>query len=121
LEAVEGIGPIVADSIVNFFKQKRNQHMIQQILDSGVKLGAGPRKRTDRLKDKVFVLTGTLESMKRSQAKELINAAGGKVSASVSGNTDYLVTGESPGSKLTKAEELGIAVIDEAAFKELFE
>ena len=119
LEAVEGIGPIVADSIVNFFKQKRNQRMIQRILDYGVKFETAARKRTDTLKDRVFVLSGTLQRFTRSQAKELIKAANGKVSGSVSGNTDYLVAGESPGSKLNKAKDLGVKIIDEAMLKKL--
>ena len=119
LEAIEGVGPIVADSVVNFFKQARNQRMIQQILECGVKLETTGAKKTGKLKDKVFVLTGTLQGLTRSQAKELINAAGGKVTGSVSGNTDYLVTGESPGSKLNKAKELGVKIIDEAELKKL--
>ncbi|MGD2186635.1 MAG: NAD-dependent DNA ligase LigA [Desulfobacterales bacterium] len=119
LENVEGIGPIVADSIVNFFGQEQNQRIVQQILDCGVKPKTTARKKTGELKDKVFVLTGTLERFTRSQAEELIRAAGGKVSGSVSGNTDYLVAGESPGSKLNKAEELGVKIIDEAQLKAL--
>ena len=119
LEAVEGIGPIVADSVVNFFEQKRNQGIIQQILDCGVKLGTTARKTTGKLRSRIFVLTGTLESMQRSQAKDLIKAASGKVSGSISGNTDYLVAGESPGEKLNKAKELGIKIIDEAQLKKL--
>ena len=109
----------MADSIVKFFEQDRNQGIIQQILDCGVTLQTADRKRTGKLKDKVFVLTGTLQRFTRSQAKELIKAASGKVSGSVSGNTDYLVAGESPGSKLTKAKELGVKIIDEATLKKL--
>jgi DNA ligase (NAD+) len=119
LEAIEGVGPIVADSVVNFFKQARNQRMIQQILERGVKLETTGAKKTGKLRDKVFVLTGTLQGFTRSRAKELINAAGGKVTGSVSGNTDYLVTGESPGSKLNKAKELGVKIIDEAELKKV--
>ena len=119
LEAIEGVGPIAADSVVNFFGQIRNQHMIQQVLDCGVKLKSNSKKKTGNLKDKVFVLTGKLQGFTRSQAKELIKAASGKVSGSISGNTDYLVTGESPGSKLKKARELGVKIIDEAKLKEL--
>ena len=119
LEAIEGIGPIVADSVVNYFKQTRNQRLIQQILDGGVKLETTGPKKTGRLKDTVFVLTGTLQGFTRSQAKERIKAAGGTVSGSVSRNTDYLVTGESPGSKLNKAKELGVKIIDEARLKKL--
>lgn len=120
LESVEGIGPIVAESITHFFDQERNLHIVNQLFDSGVKLETAARRKTGKLKDQVFVLTGALQNFSRSQAKALIEAAGGKVSGSVSGNTDYVVAGESPGSKLTKAKELGVAVIDEARFKELF-
>ena len=109
----------MADSVVNYFKQTRNQRLIQQILDGGVKLETTGPKKTGRLKDTVFVLTGTLQGFTRSQAKERIKAAGGKVSGSVSRNTDYLVTGESPGSKLNKAKELGVKIIDEARLKKL--
>ena len=118
LEAVEGVGPIVAESVVNFFGQIRNQRMIQRVLDAGVKFKSSNVKTGD-LKDKVFVLTGKLQGFTRSQAQDLIKAASGKVSGSISGNTDYLVTGESPGSKLNKAKELGIKIIDEAKLKEL--
>ena len=120
LESVEGIGPIVAESITHFFEQERNLHIINQLFDSGVKFETAARRKAGKLKDQVFVLTGALQNFSRSQAKALIEAAGGKVSGSVSGNTDYVVAGESPGSKLTKAKELGVAVIDEARFKELF-
>jgi DNA ligase (NAD+) len=74
---------------------------------------------TGELKDQVFVLTGSLQNFTRSQAKALIEAAGGKVSGSVSGNTDYVVAGESPGSKLDRAKLLGIKIIDEATLKEM--
>ena len=70
---------------------------------------------------RTFVLTGALATMTRQQAKEMIAAAGGKVSGSVSRSTDYIVVGESPGSKLAKAQQLGVEILDEAAFKELFE
>ena len=119
LEAVDGIGPTVAESIVRFFEQKHNRRIIDQMLASGVKLETARPKKTGKLNGQVFVLTGKLENFTRSQAKTLIEAAGGKVSASVSGNTDYVVGGDSPGSKLTKARQLGVTIIDEAAFKEL--
>ena len=119
LEAVEGVGPTVAESIVSFFKQEQNQGIIHQILDSGVKLKTPAQLKTGKLKNEVFVLTGTLESLTRSQAKALIEAAGGRVSGSVSGNTDYVVAGDSPGSKLDRARELGVKIIDEAGLVEL--
>ena len=119
LEAIEGIGPIVAESIDSFFKQEKNRRIIQQILNSGIKFKTASLKKTGKLQDNVFVLTGSLKNFTRSQAKELIEAAGGKVSGSVSGNTDYLVVGESPGSKLDRANKLGVRIIDEAQLKEL--
>ena len=121
LEAVEGIGPIVAESIASYFKQEENRRTIKQILDNGVKIEFAVAKTTGKLKDKVFVLTGTLENFTRTDAKVMIEAAGGRVSGSVSGRTDYVVAGSSPGSKLTRAQEMGITIIDEAGFKKLFE
>ena len=119
LEAIEGIGPIVAESVASFFKREKNRRIIRQILDGGIQFEAASLKKIAKLQDKVFVLTGSLENFTRSQAKELIEAAGGKVSGSVSGNTDYLVTGKSPGSKLDRANKLGVVIIDEAQLKEL--
>jgi DNA ligase (NAD+) len=119
LTAIEGIGPVVAESIASYFSQEENLDTIDRIIESGVQIVFETQKKTGRLDGKIFVLTGTLEGMTRKQAKEMIEAAGGKVSGSVSRNTDYVVAGESAGSKLLKARELGIQIIDEAAFKEM--
>jgi DNA ligase (NAD+) len=119
LESIEGIGPIVAESIANFFKQESNRRIIKQLLDSGVKPKTAGRRQTGKLKDQVFVLTGTLQNFTRSRAKTLIEAAGGKVSGSVSGRTDYVVAGDSPGSKLERARELGVKIIDEATLNKM--
>ena len=121
LEALDGIGPIVAESIVNYFKQDGNRHIIDQIFDSGITLETAGRARTNELNGQVFVLTGSLKKYSRSQAKALIEAAGGRVSGSVSGKTDYVVAGESPGSKLDQAKNFGIKVIDEAALEEMLD
>jgi DNA ligase (NAD+) len=121
LESIDGIGPIVAESIVNFFQQERNRHIIDQLFEGGVKLETAARISTGGLKDQVFVLTGALQNFTRSRAKALIEAAGGKVSGSVSRNTDYVVVGESPGSKLTRAKELGVTILDEEALRKLLE
>ncbi len=119
IEAVEGLGPVVAESIVRFFQQKENRDTIDRILDSGVKIiSKGPRK-SGKLRGKIFVLTGTLETMTRSEAKEMIESSGGKVSATVSRNTDYVVAGGLPGSKLDRAKNLNIEIIDEAALKRM--
>jgi DNA ligase (NAD+) len=119
LESIEGIGPIVAESVASYFKQAENRQTIKQLLDSGVKIEAAPRKKAGRLRDRVFVLTGALQNFTRSQAKALIEAAGGKVSGSVSGRTDYVVAGDSPGSKLERARELGVEIIDEATLSKM--
>jgi DNA ligase (NAD+) len=109
----------VAESIFNFFNQDKNLATVRRILNSGVQIIFQTPTKTGDLAGNTFVLTGALESMTRRQAKELIEAAGGKVTSSVSRNTDFVVAGESPGSKLAKAEELGVEILDEAAFKEL--
>ncbi len=119
LTEIEGVGPVVAESVVNFFRQESNMRIIQSILDRGVQIVFGAGKKTGSYEGKTFVLTGTLSGMTRRQAKAMITAAGGKVSGSVSRNTDFVVAGESPGSKLARAKELGVAVIDEAGLIEL--
>jgi len=119
LTEIEGVGPIVAKSIASFFGQPNNSATVQQLLNSGVQVQFETSSRTGDLDGKTFVLTGALETMTRRQSKELIEAAGGKVSSSVSRNTDYLVVGGSPGSKLAKAQDLGIEILDEDALKKL--
>jgi DNA ligase (NAD+) len=119
LIAIEGIGPVVAESIASFFNREENLIIVDRILHSGVQIVFEVQKMTGSLDGKVFVLTGSMESMTRRQAKEIIAAAGGKVSGSVSRNTDYVVAGESAGSKLAKARELGIQIIDEVALREM--
>ena len=119
LEAVDGVGPVVAESIVKFFAQDENLKTIDRIVDSGVEILWESDKQKGVLEGKVFVLTGTLETLTREDAKNIIKEAGGKVSGSVSGKTDYLLAGTSPGSKLKRAKELGINIIDEATFKKM--
>jgi DNA ligase (NAD+) len=120
LTAIEGVGPVVAKSISRFFKQENNVASVQRILNSGIRIQIKSPQKETTLAGKVFVLTGSLANLARREAKEKIEALGGKLSASVSRNTDFVVAGESPGSKLAKAEELGVEVIDEAALLELF-
>ncbi|MFW5810975.1 MAG: helix-hairpin-helix domain-containing protein, partial [Thermodesulfobacteriota bacterium] len=124
LEGIEGVGPEIADSIRHFFDQEENRKTIQRILDSGVEpfldsAYEDTGKTDSPLAGKVFVLTGTLTSMTRSEAKKRIESAGGKVTGSVSKNTDYLVAGDKPGSKLKKAETLDIQVLDETKLADL--
>jgi DNA ligase (NAD+) len=119
LEAVDGVGPVVAESIVKFFAQDENIKTIDRILNSGVEIIWESGKQEGVLGGKVFVLTGTLETLTREDAKNIIEEAGGKVSGSVSGKTDYLLAGTSPGSKLKRAKDLGVEIIDETTFKRL--
>ena len=118
-ESVEGVGPVVAESIVGFFRQDRNLTTIDQLLESGVEIVYEDIQPNGKLQGKVFVLTGALEQMTRRQAKEMIEAVGGRVSSAVSQNTDYLVVGILPGSKFDQATQLGVHIIDEATFKEM--
>lgn len=122
LQRSEGIGPEVARSVALFFKQRANREMIERLRAAGVEMTAPKRVRaTGRLEGKTFVLTGTMPDLTREAATELILAAGGKVTNSVSKKTDYVVAGSDPGSKLSKAEQLGIEVLDEAALRGLLE
>jgi DNA ligase (NAD+) len=116
LEKVPDIGPVVAHSVVEFFAQDHNREVIKALIeDAGVSWPPVERAIVDqRLSGKTFVLTGTLSSLTRVEARDRLTALGAKVSSSVSGKTDYVVAGEEPGSKLDKAERLGVEVIDEA-------
>ncbi|MBN1572559.1 MAG: NAD-dependent DNA ligase LigA [Deltaproteobacteria bacterium] len=113
LTAIEGIGEEVAQSVVEFFAEKKNLDLIESLKNAGVVVKGSEKPKDGPLSGKRFVITGTLDSMSRSEAEERITALGGKSSSSVSKNTDYLVLGENPGSKLDKARELGVEVISE--------
>jgi len=121
LQEVEGVGERIAESVHFFFEQKINRDIVESLGDAGVLLTAPKRARASsgKLAGKTFVLTGTLPSLTREEATELIAAAGGKVSGSVSKKTDYVVAGAEAGSKLAKAEELGTAILDEAGLRAL--
>jgi DNA ligase (NAD+) len=115
---VQDIGPIVAQHIVNFFQQQHNLEVIDQLLSAGIKVQNVEQAVLDGKSVSVFsgktvVITGTLPTMSRGEAKEKLLAAGAKVTGSVSAKTDYLLAGDKAGSKLTKAEKLGVKVIDE--------
>jgi len=121
LENVEDVGPVVAQSIVEYFKNKDNQKLIGELLGNGVRILKNKKIKTlkQSLSGKTFVLTGSLESISRDEAKEKIRSLGGDVSSSVSKNTDYVVVGEDPGSKYDRAKELGVNIIKEAEFLKL--
>jgi DNA ligase (NAD+) len=111
---VNDVGPVVADSIVSFMSEPHNREVIEQLLASGIEFQKEWRTTTVDLSGKTFVLTGTLPTLSRDQAKELLEAAGAKVAGSVSQKTSFVVAGSEAGSKLDKATELGIPILDEA-------
>jgi DNA ligase (NAD+) len=121
LQRSEGIGPEVAGSVVLFFKQPANGEMLSRLKAAGVQTSAPKRaaRAAGKLAGKTFVLTGTLPTLTRDEVSELILAAGGKVTGSVSKRTDYVVAGDEPGSKLDKARQLGISILDEPALRRL--
>jgi DNA ligase (NAD+) len=120
LMEIPTVGPEVAKSIVNFFKEKKNRKVIEKMLAAGVKIEYKPKiRKGDKLKEKTFVFTGALRSFTRDEAKRLVEELGGRVSSSVTKKTDYVVVGEEPGSKLDVAKSLGIKTIDEEEFKRL--
>ncbi len=123
LQQVEDVGPVVAFNIVHFFAQPRNRQVIDKLLAAGVHWP--PIEVPDRdalpLAGKTFVITGTLEHYSREQAKQKLKALGAKVSGSVSKKTTAVIAGDKPGSKIEKAEQLGVPILDEAAFEQLLE
>jgi DNA ligase (NAD+) len=120
IEAIPGIGPVVAQSVSEWFADEANRALVAKLQAAGVRMEeAGGAPASDALQGKSFVLTGGLESLSRDQAKAAIESRGGRVVSSVSKKTDYVVVGEDAGSKAEKAKELGIATLDEAAFLEM--
>ncbi|MGE5327114.1 MAG: NAD-dependent DNA ligase LigA, partial [Deltaproteobacteria bacterium] len=120
LTQVEEIGPRIAQSIVEFFAEKRNRQVLEKLKKAGLRFEQkATRKSGGKLEGKQFVLTGTLPNLTRDQATKMIEDAGGRVIGSVSKKTDYVVVGSDAGSKLEKARSLGIATIDEAQLERL--
>jgi DNA ligase (NAD+) len=114
LERVEEVGPRISQAILEFFAQKANLALIESLLKAGVNMTAEKKQRSAQLAGLTFVLTGSLPTLTRDEAKARIEAAGGKTAGSVSKKTSYVVAGEEAGSKLDKARELKIPVLDEA-------
>jgi len=121
LEAIEGVGSIIAESVARFFADERNAGEVARLRELGVRWQkAKPRRPGEgSLSGKTFVLTGSLVNMSRADAKKRIQNAGGKVTSSVSKKTDYVVAGADPGSKLSQAQELKLAILDEAGLEKL--
>jgi len=121
LQKIDGIGPKVAKSVFYWFKDKRNRELLERLLKR-IKIilpGKSPFLENSKIKGKIFVLTGTMESVSRDKAKEEIKLRGGHFSESVSKNTDFTVAGAEPGSKYDKAKKLGVKIISEKEFLEL--
>ncbi len=122
LQQVPDVGPVVAQCIVDFLAEPHNREVIEQLRAAGVRWEEGePAAPAGHLLGKTFVLTGTLPNLSRDEAKALIEAAGGKVSGSVSKKTDWLVAGAEAGSKLDKAQALGVDIVDEEGLRRLLE
>ena len=119
LQQVEEVGPRIAKSIVEFFAEPKNRELVEELRAAGLALRGKKKERGTKLAGKTFVLTGTLATYSRDEAKKMIEDAGGKVTGSVSKKTDYVVAGADAGSKLDKANELGVAVIDEKEMEKL--
>jgi DNA ligase (NAD+) len=123
IQQIEGVGPIMAQSIGEWFREPANALCLQEFRERAglrLKLPAQREENTDgALSGKTWVITGTLPNLSRDQARERIEAAGGKVTGSVSKKTDFLLAGEAAGSKLAKAEKLGITIIDETGLLEM--
>jgi DNA ligase (NAD+) len=124
LEAIEGIGPQTAVSVNAWFASERNQQVVEKLRAAGLNFAverSDVGETADTLAGLTFVITGTLPTMSRPEAKAFIEASGGKVTGSVSGKTDYLLAGVKAGSKLTKAQSLGVKIVDEAGLKAMVE
>ena len=119
LERVNEVGPRVSEAIREFFDEARNRTLVHKLEKAGLTMTAEKRKKTSQLEGLTFVLTGTLPNLSREEAKARIESAGGRVSGSVSKKTNYVLAGEDAGSKLDKAKELGVKVIDEDGLEEL--
>jgi DNA ligase (NAD+) len=119
LERVNEVGPRVSQAIREFFDEEKNRELVKKLEAAGLTMTAVKRKKTSQLEGLTFVLTGTLPNLSREDARAKIEAAGGRVSGSVSKKTNYVVAGEEAGSKLDKARELGVNIIDEAGLLQL--
>ncbi len=119
LVAIHEIGPQVSDSVVNFFAAENNQKLLAELVELGINPQSSNNTSGDKFKGKTFVFTGSLEQFNRKEGEALVEAQGGRASGSVSKKTDYVVAGPGAGSKLAKAEQLGITVLSETDFLEL--
>ncbi|MEA1936332.1 MAG: NAD-dependent DNA ligase LigA [Thermodesulfobacteriota bacterium] len=119
LQTIDGIGPEIAESVTAFFKEKSNQKVIEKLREFGVKPKETISKESADLSGISFVFTGTMKILTRNRAREIVESSGGDVSSSITKRTDYIVAGESPGSKFDRAKDMGITILDEEEFLKL--
>lgn len=120
LQRAEEVGPKVAESIRQFFREPRNRELVKKLRDAGLQFEYQIKKKTrGPLAGLTFVITGSLPNLSREDAKALIETAGGKVSSAVSRKTSFVVAGADPGSKLDKARELGVRIVDEGGLLDM--
>ncbi len=121
IRSIHEIGDEIAESIINFFDAEKNQKMLDELQDLGVRVKTEKGKKSDQLSGKTFVITGKLERYSRDEIKEKIETLGGNATSSISSNTDYLIVGEDPGSKLDDAKENNVQIINEDEFNKMIE
>jgi DNA ligase (NAD+) len=117
LSDIDEVGPKIAESVVSFFSDRKNREVISKLKEAGLNLTV--KKKSNALKSKNFVITGTLEGFSRKEAQDAVKLKGGRVRSTLSSRTDYLLVGDNPGSKLKKAKELNVKIITEADFKKI--
>ena len=117
--AIDGFGAVMAQSVVSFFELEPSRELVAHLAQAGVNMQSKMVRQDDRFAGKTFVLTGTLPTLTRSEASAMIEQFGGKTSSSVSKKTDYVLAGEEAGSKLIKAQQLGISILTEEQFREM--
>ena len=117
--SIDGFGEIMADSVLEYFSLSQSKELVEQLKDAGVNMRSARVVIDNRFEGKTFVLTGTLSQYTRTEASEIIENYGGKTASSVSKKTDFVLAGEAAGSKLTKAQQLGVRIISEAEFADM--
>jgi len=116
---IHDIGPVVANNILSFFNDSKNKENMDRLIDLGVNIMYESETDSQILNDKTFVITGSLTKMTRTDVKDLIERNGGSVKSSVSKKTSYLLAGENPGSKIKKANDIGVSIINEEELSDL--
>ena len=119
LAQIEGFGAKIADSVYEFFHDEKNLNMLKELRELGINLTIQNSFKSNKLNGKIFVLTGTLQNMTRDEASEIIKQNGGKTSSSVSKKTDFVLAGDNAGSKLDKAQNLGVIILSEEDFMKM--